>query len=232
MSGVGLVGRVRSARGLSRRLLLATSALTSVSIGIAHAAPAASLPSAVASELVSHLGPKLPASMTQPAKASAASVVLPTGGVVKAGTVTIGAPSSTLLTIDQSSKTGIIDWTSFSIGSGGTVDFNNGSGATLNRVTGGYISSIDGLLHATGSVYLLNPNGVIIGKGGVVDVGGSFLATTLNLNDADFLKGGDLTFSGNSTGSVVNYGKIGALGGDVALIASSVDNEGSITATQ
>ncbi len=53
----------------------------------------------------------------------------------------------------------IIDWRSFSIGAGGQVDFNNGGGITLNRVSGGAPSSIAGQLNATGSLYLVNPPG-------------------------------------------------------------------------
>ena len=88
-------------------------------------------------------------------------------------------------------------------------------------MTGASVSSLDGLLSATGSVYLINPNGVIIGKSGVVDVGGTFVASTLDTPDASFLKGGALGFSGPSTASVVNLGKVGALGGDVARGAGS-----------
>ena len=159
-----------------------------------------------------------------------AAPVLPTGGKVTAGVATIGAPSSGSLVVNQSSGKAIIDWTGFSIGAGGAVQFNNGSGATLNRVTGTSLSSIDGLLSATGSVYLINPNGVIIGKTGVVNVGGTFVASTLNLSDANFLAGGDLSFTGGSTASVINLGRIGALGGDVALIAAQVGNDGTISA--
>lgn len=162
--------------------------------------------------------------------ASAAGAALPTGGVVQAGSAVIGAPSGSSLTINQTSSRAIIDWTSFSIGQAGSVQFNNGSGATLNRVTGGSISSIDGLLSGTGSVYLINPNGVIIGKSGVVNVGGTFVASTLDVTNGGFMAGGDLTFSGTSAAAVVNEGKVGALGGDVALIAASVSNSGEIDA--
>ena len=79
-----------------------------------------------------------------------AAPALPTGATVAAGKASISAPSNNYLTITQSSKDSIINWNSFSIGQGGTVQINNGSGATLNRVTGGSISSIDGLLSATG----------------------------------------------------------------------------------
>jgi len=159
-----------------------------------------------------------------------AAPALPTGATVAAGKASISAPSNNYLTITQSSKDSIINWNSFSIGQGGTVQINNGAGATLNRVTGGSVSSIDGLLSATGSVYLINPNGVIIGKTGVVNTGGTFVASTLDVSNANFLAGGSLTFSGASTASVVNLGKVGSLGGDVALIASTVENDGTITA--
>ena len=110
------------------------------------------------------------------------------------------------------------------------MQFDNGSGATLNRVTGSSVSAIDGLLSGTGSVYLINPNGVIIGKSGVVNLGGTFAASTQDLTNSSFMAGGSLTFSGTSNASVVNEGKIGSLGGDVALIAAKVENDGSISA--
>jgi filamentous hemagglutinin family protein len=164
------------------------------------------------------------------ANSAAAGPVLPTNGQLQAGSVGIGAPSGSILTINQSSNRAIIDWSSFSIGFGGTVQFNNGTGATLNRVTGTSGSAIDGLLNGTGSVYLINPNGVIIGKSGVVNVGGTFVASTLDLTNNSFVANVSLTFTGASTAAVINYGKVGSLGGDVALIAARVENHGEVDA--
>ena len=155
---------------------------------------------------------------------------LPTGGTVASGNVAIGSTSPTSLTVTQSSSTGIVNWSSFSIGQGNQVQFNNGSGATLNRVTGNVPSSINGVLSATGSVYLVNPSGIVVGPTGVVKTGGSFVASTLDVKDAEFRAGGSLTFSGNSNASVVNLGKIGSSKGDVILIARQVRNDGSLTA--
>jgi filamentous hemagglutinin family protein len=155
---------------------------------------------------------------------------LPTGGTVASGNVAIGSTSPTSLTVTQSSSTGIVNWSSFSIGQGNQVQFNNGSGATLNRVTGNVPSSINGVLSATGSVYLVNPSGIVVGPTGVVNTGGSFVASTLDVKDAEFRAGGSLTFSGNSNASVVNLGKIGSSKGDVILIARQVRNDGSLTA--
>ena len=138
----------------------------------------------------------------QPAMAQS----LPTGGTVTSGNVSINSTSPTSLTISQSSRTGIVNWSSFSVGQGYQVHFNNGSGATLNRVTGNVPSSINGVVSGTGSVYLINPSGVVVGPSGVVKTGGSFVASTLDVKDADFRAGGTLTFSGNSNAAVVNLG--------------------------
>lgn len=155
---------------------------------------------------------------------------LPTGGNFVAGAGSIATVGSTV-TINQTSSRGVVDWTSFSIGSGNHVVFNNGAGATLNRVTGAGASNLYGTLTGTGSVYLINPQGIVIGSSGVVSTGGRFLASTLDTTNAAFMQGGALTFTGNSGARVVNFGKVGSTGGDVILIArNEAENMGSISA--
>jgi filamentous hemagglutinin family protein len=162
-----------------------------------------------------------------------AGPALPTGGQVQLGTASIGAPVGGSLTISQSTAKAVINWSTFSIGQAGTVQFNNGTGATLNVVgAGAPLSQIDGTLSATGGVYLINPSGVIVGSTGVVNVGKDFVASTLGVDPAKFMKKGDLTFSGSSGAAVINEGKIGSLGGNVALIAQTVRNDGQITAAK
>lgn len=155
--------------------------------------------------------------------------ILPTSGHYVAGTGAIAKRGSSGLSINQSSATGIIDWSSFSIGKGNSVQFNNGVGATLNRVTGGNLSTIAGSLKATGSLYLINPQGVIVSGSGKVVTGGSFVASSRDESDVDFL-GGKRKFSGASNGKVSNVGTIKSANGDVALIGSSVSNSGSMSA--
>jgi filamentous hemagglutinin family protein len=154
----------------------------------------------------------------------------PSGGRVVAGEAAFSSSGSTL-TIHQGSDRAIIHWQDFSIPGGSTTRFVQPSGASavLNRVTGGNPSAIHGTLSANGQVYLINPNGILVGSGGVVDTAG-FLASTLDVSDAAFLRGGDLRFSGNSKASVVNLGRIGASEGDVILIARTVENHGEIHA--
>lgn len=161
-----------------------------------------------------------------------AQETLPSDPSIVAGDISISSTGSTSMDISQSTANGIVNWGSFSIGDGRSVTFRNGDGATLNRVTGNNASQIMGTLDATGSVYLLNQNGVFFGKNGVVRTGGDFIASTLDISNSDFLDGGDTIFGGDSDAVVMNLGEIGSLGGNVALIAREVVNEGSISAPE
>jgi filamentous hemagglutinin family protein len=163
------------------------------------------------------------------AASTAMAQSLPTGGTVTHGDAAIANSGSNLL-VTQSSQNAIISWQSFSVGGGATAHFENGTGATLNRVTGNLPSSIDGSLTATGSLYLINPAGVAVGTGGMVRTGGSFIASTHDASDADFLNGGDLTLKGGSKAEVVNRGFVTSLSGDVVLTARRVENAGTIEA--
>ena len=159
-----------------------------------------------------------------------AQETLPNNPSVVAGNINISSPSLNSLLVDQSSGSGIINWEGFSIGAGNSVLFNNGSGETLNRVTGSDFSSIYGNLSATGSVYLINQNGIVFGSTGVINAGGDFVGSTLGVSNSDFLNGGDTTFSGSSTSSIVNLGSISSSGGDVSLLAQTISNSGTISA--
>lgn len=146
-----------------------------------------------------------------------------------AGNASISASGSNLL-VTQPSRNAIISWQNFSVGGGASAHFENGTGATLNRVTGNLPSSIDGSLTATGSLYLINPAGVAVGTSGMVRTGGSFVASTHDAADTDFLNGGALTLKGDSKASVINKGFVTSLSGDVVLTARRVENTGAIEA--
>ena len=154
---------------------------------------------------------------------------VPTGGQFAAGAGTIAATGNGLA-ITQATARGIINWQSFSIGAGQTVQFNNAGGATLNRVTGSAQSTLAGALMATGSVYLINPNGVIVTPTGQVVTNGSFVASTRDISNDAFIQGGALRFQGSSPGTIVNQGSITSLNGDVVLIGQAVRNDGQISA--
>ncbi|MDF2097469.1 MBG domain-containing protein [Aquibaculum arenosum] len=155
---------------------------------------------------------------------------IPTGANVVSGSASVHSRGKKHLHVRQSSDSAIITWKSFSVGGKASAHFENGSGATLNRVTGNAPSGIHGSLSATGSLYLVNPAGVVIGPGGQVSTGGSFVASTHDVTDAEFLEGRSMIFSGTSDAEIVNRGTITSAHGDVALIARRVENSGSISA--
>ncbi|WP_164778037.1 MBG domain-containing protein [Mesorhizobium sp. M7A.F.Ca.US.006.01.1.1] len=162
---------------------------------------------------------------------SARAQELPTGGSVASGGVTIANPSSSQLNIRQSTSSAIVNWQSFSIGAGATVNIDqpSSSATMLNRVTGGTKSTIAGQLNANGQVFLVNPNGIAISKTGKVSAAG-FVASSLGISDEDF-EAGKLEFEGEGASAAVsNQGSISiGRGGYAALIGGSVDNAGSIT---
>lgn len=147
---------------------------------------------------------------------------LPGSGHFVSGKGEIGKAGQSL-TVKQSSTTGIVDWKSFSIGAKNNVTFDNGSGATLNRVTGGNLSTIAGSLRATGSLYLMNSQGVIVSGSGRVVTGGNFVATSGTGPNDDRFK--------NFGARVVNRGTIIA-GGNATLAGSNVRDTGTIHASQ
>ena len=70
----------------------------------------------------------------------------------------------------------VLNWDSFSIDVHETARFIQPSAdsSVLNRVVGPDLSQIMGLLQSNGQIYLVNPNGVLIGKEGRIDTAGFF----------------------------------------------------------
>jgi filamentous hemagglutinin family protein len=157
----------------------------------------------------------------------------PQGGAVKAGSAAIIPNGANRLDVVQSSQRAVIDWRSFSIGAGEHVNFvqPSATAATLNRVVGADPSAILGRLTANGTVFLINPNGILIGTGAKIDVG-SLVAATANLSNENFMAG-RYRFDqvANRDAVIVNRGEItAASGGLVALVAPGVENSGVIRA--
>ena len=162
--------------------------------------------------------------------AQAQSVADPT---VRAGVAVIEGVGSNDIMIRQQTDKAVIDWRAFSVDAGSKVQFiQPGAGSiALNRITGTGGTRIDGSLLANGQVWLLNPNGVLIGATGRVAAGG-FLATTHAISNEDFLAG-NYKFGTNdaSLGGVYNSGTITAAEGGYAILAGSqVGNTGLVQA--
>ncbi len=159
----------------------------------------------------------------------------PNGATVVAGSATVQGQGTASVVVNQTSQSAIINWNTFNIGAGqsATINMPSASSVELDRVTGGQgPSQILGSLTSNGQVFLVNPDGILFGKGAQVNVG-SFLATTHDITNADFMAGRyNFTGPGNPAASIVNQGTITAQsGGFAALVAPGVRNTGTITAT-
>ncbi len=156
---------------------------------------------------------------------------LPSGPSVAAGSVSIQRTGTNALTIHQSSANAVVNWRDFSIAADArvVVDQPSAQSILLNRVNGSATSTIAGQLSANGHVYLVNPNGIVITKTGIIDTG-AFVASTLDITDRD-LAAGRLSFTGKGqSAAITNAGTIEIRqGGYAALLAGAVDNSGTIS---
>ena len=161
--------------------------------------------------------------------------VVQAADVAGAPQVVVGAANfrqeGNVRTIEQQTGAAVINWQGFDIKAGDITRFIQPgvNSAVLNRVLGANPSLLNGQLQANGQVYLINPNGIVVGPQGRIDVG-AFFASTLNVSDDAFLKQGNLLFQGDSKAGVLNLGTINARDGDVMLIAYTVRNAGEINA--
>ncbi|HIB1592530.1 TPA: filamentous hemagglutinin N-terminal domain-containing protein, partial [Salmonella enterica subsp. enterica serovar Muenchen] len=156
---------------------------------------------------------------------------LPAGGQIVGGQGSIST-SGNQMTIHQQTQNMATNWHSFDVGQNNTVQFvqPDSSSVALNRVTGASGSQIMGTLKANGQVFILNPNGVLFGKDARVNVAG-LVASTKNINTADFMKGQyTLSGEGNPGAQVVNQGSLTtSKGGYIVLSGERVSNGGTIT---
>ncbi|MET3180120.1 UNVERIFIED_ORG: filamentous hemagglutinin family protein [Variovorax guangxiensis] len=156
---------------------------------------------------------------------------LPTGWSVTSGNVSFTQNGNTL-NILQGTPQALVNFATFNVGANALVDIRQpgSTSALLARTVGGDPSLIYGQIKANGVLWLINPAGIMVGPGARIDVG-SFIASTLNVSDSDFLAG-RLMFRGTaSAGEVRNAGTINAAsGGSIYLVGPSVVNSGTLNA--
>lgn len=99
---------------------------------------------------------------------------LPVGEQLRQGVAEVSR-SGNRMTILQRSASAKFDWTAFSVGAGHHLEIQQPSPEAfiVHRVVGDSVPSrIDGTLNANGRVYLLNPNGILIGRTARIDAAG------------------------------------------------------------
>ena len=157
---------------------------------------------------------------------------LPSEGVVAAGAAKISTPATTAMLIEQKSNSAIINWNSFGIDCGESVNIAQPDthSILLNRVTGNNPSKIFGTLTANGRIFLVNPIGILFAPGASVNVGG-LVASTLAISDSDFLFERYSFSSNEAEGSVINEGQVN--GGFIALLGNgTITNSGTLVTTK
>ena len=127
---------------------------------------------------------------------TSSALAMPTGGVVQSGDVNIGG-STDFSTVANGATIGAttdstINWNTFNIANGETLNFNIADGKLLlNQVTGAQASDILGTMNQTGggALALVNPNGIHIGGDAVLDVNSLTLSTlgVVTKNDTETL---------------------------------------------
>ncbi|HEX4880539.1 MAG TPA: filamentous hemagglutinin N-terminal domain-containing protein [Limnobacter sp.] len=165
------------------------------------------------------------------------ALALPTLNNAGAGAgIAVDQLNSSTLRIVQSNARASASWSDFDIAVGETVRIEqpNAQAVLLNRITGQDATQILGTLQANGRVFLINPKGIVFGVNAQVDVGG-LVASTLALKPGSQGQGQGQNQNNDiemevlaDSGQIIQRGVITAR--DVALIAPSVENLGSIQA--
>jgi filamentous hemagglutinin family protein len=176
-------------------------------------------------------GPALPVLSTDAARVAGNS-----------GQFAVTQPNANQLLITQQSQRAIVNWDSFNVGAGRTVQFEQpgATSSTLNRIHDANPSVVQGRIQANGEVLLENANGLIFGATARVDTA-RFVATALRTADAAFQRGlrgtvdGSVVFSALSESERQGFVSFErgaevkvAAGGDVLVFAPRVVNEGRI----
>ncbi|EAM0964449.1 filamentous hemagglutinin N-terminal domain-containing protein [Campylobacter jejuni] len=168
------------------------------------------------------------------------SYALPSGGKFTHGTSGSISVSGGTMNISGSKTNSVIQWGGgFNIANGETVNFKGSGKNYLNIAYGTKSSTIDGLLNATGNnVYLINPNGVVIGKSGTINAN-KFGVSTSSIDSKAMQEFADRStfespvfspkFTANK-GNVINMGNIKA--NDVLIIGNEVSNDNDIAKNQ
>lgn len=159
--------------------------------------------------------------------AAGQALAQPSGRTDVHGTVSSVSTSGTVTTINTvngANGHSAFNWTSFNVPGGTTTNFAqpNAASLSINRVTGNDPSAIFGTLMSNGRLVLVNPAGITVGAGAVVDTAG-FTASTLNMSEPDAIAGRLIFQRQGNPGTLTVNGSIVARGGDVVLVSRNIE---------
>jgi filamentous hemagglutinin family protein len=107
--------------------------------------------------------------------------------ITSEGTTRVNAPDNRNFMINGGDRSGsnlFHSFQEFSVPTDGSAIFNNATDIEniFTRVTGSNLSRIDGLIQTQGfaNLFLINPNGIVLGSNARLDIGGSFFGSTAN----------------------------------------------------
>ncbi len=115
---------------------------------------------------------------------------VPSSNFVTAGSAKSPVVVGNTMNVTQSSPNASLDWQSFNINHGYTVNFMQPSSAAvaINEIHQANPVLIQGALNANGQIYLINQNGIVFGAGAQVDTH-ALLASTLDITATALQKG-------------------------------------------
>ena len=173
---------------------------------------------------------------------TSSALAMPTGGVVQSGDVNIGGSTDFSTVANGATITAgtdsTINWNTFNIANGETLNFNIADGKLLlNQVTGAQASDILGTMNQTGggNLVLVNPNGIHIGGNAVLNVSDMTLSALgiVESNDTERVlrQNGEapITIDGNAKFNVSN--QLDIFGGKVSVADGVVFNMGVVGGT-
>lgn len=140
-------------------------------------------------------------------------------------TQTTGENGRTAVTIDQTQEKAILTWETFNVGRETDLTFNhqgNRDWMTLNRVSdpNANATQILGSIRAEGSVYIINPNGVIFGGASQVNVR-SLIASSLDIH------GGAIEYTRPAGASDEDWNRLKLAARDARFNAGLLSSSGS-----
>ena len=153
-------------------------------------------------------------------------VCAPNGGVVTSGDALIVKSENETQIIQVTDNVDIL-WSEFNVGVDEKVVFDQPSKSSiaLNHILGRDPSSIEGQLISNGKIWIVNPNGVVFGKGAKVDVGSILVSTMLPEENSDAK---EFVFEGGDNSFIENSGDIKSDQGYIVFLSNSVVNNGRL----